>query len=79
MTRCVVVLLALTILAAAVAVQEPVRPGQVGPSLRQQAEAALRSISLVGDWTGRYHEDQPDRLPGEEPGDFSGLPINGTG
>ncbi len=37
---------------------------------------ALAQISLVGDWTGRYHEDQPDRVPGEEPGDFSGLPIN---
>jgi glyoxylase-like metal-dependent hydrolase (beta-lactamase superfamily II) len=33
-------------------------------------------ISFVGDWSGRYHEDQPDRVPGEEPGDFSGLPIN---
>jgi glyoxylase-like metal-dependent hydrolase (beta-lactamase superfamily II) len=37
---------------------------------------ALAQISFVGEWTGRYHEDQPDRVPGEEPGDFSGLPIN---
>ena len=33
-------------------------------------------ISFVGEWSGRYHEEQPDRVPGEEPGDFSGLPIN---
>jgi glyoxylase-like metal-dependent hydrolase (beta-lactamase superfamily II) len=64
------------VISVGVVAQDPVRPGQVGPSLRQQAEAALSSISLVGDWTGRYHEDQPDRVPGEEPGDFSGLPIN---
>ena len=37
---------------------------------------ALAQVSFVGDWNGRYHEDQPDRVPGEEPGDFSGLPIN---
>jgi glyoxylase-like metal-dependent hydrolase (beta-lactamase superfamily II) len=40
------------------------------------AAPAFAQLSLVGDWTGRYHEDQPDRVPGEEPGDFSGLPIN---
>ena len=37
---------------------------------------AFAQISFVGDWSGRYHEDQPDRVPGEEPGDFSGVPIN---
>jgi len=37
---------------------------------------AFAQVSFVGDWSGRYHEDQPDRVPGEEPGDFSGLPIN---
>jgi glyoxylase-like metal-dependent hydrolase (beta-lactamase superfamily II) len=37
---------------------------------------ALAQISFVGGWSGRYHEDQPDRVPGEEPGDFSGVPIN---
>ena len=33
-------------------------------------------VNFVGEWSGRYHEDFPDRVPGEEPGDFSGLPIN---
>src|SRR5687768_1526355 len=37
---------------------------------------AFAQVSFVGEWNGRYHEDQPDRVPGEEPGDFSGLPIN---
>jgi len=40
------------------------------------ASPAFAQVSFAGDWSGRYHEDQPDRVPGEEPGDFSGLPIN---
>jgi glyoxylase-like metal-dependent hydrolase (beta-lactamase superfamily II) len=40
------------------------------------AVPASAQISFVGDWSGRYHEDQPDRVPGEEPGDFSGIPLN---
>ena len=37
---------------------------------------AFAQVSFAGEWSGRYHEDQPDRVPGEEPGDFSGVPIN---
>src|SRR5215216_697994 len=40
------------------------------------ASPAFAQVSFVGDWSGVVHEDQPDRVPGEEPGDFSGLPIN---
>jgi cyclase len=40
------------------------------------AAPALAQINFVGEWAGRYHEDQPDRVPGEEPGDFSGVPLN---
>ena len=40
------------------------------------ATPAFAQVSFVGDWSGRYHEDQPDRVPGEEPGDFSGIPLN---
>ena len=40
------------------------------------ASPAFAQVSFVGDWAGRYHEDQPDRVPGEEPGDFSGIPLN---
>lgn len=38
--------------------------------------ASYAQVNFVGEWSGRYHEDFPDRVPGEEPGDFSGLPIN---
>jgi glyoxylase-like metal-dependent hydrolase (beta-lactamase superfamily II) len=40
------------------------------------AAPSAAQVSFVGDWSGRYHEDQPDRVPGEEPGDFSGIPLN---
>jgi hypothetical protein len=37
---------------------------------------AFAQVSLVGEWSPRYHEDQPDRIPGPELGDYTGLPIN---
>ena len=37
---------------------------------------ALAQISLEGEWSGRYFEDQMDRVPGGDWGDFTGLPIN---
>jgi cyclase len=40
------------------------------------ATPAAAQVSFVGDFTGRYHEDQPDRVPGEEPGNISGIPVN---
>ena len=46
------------------------------PSAAQLAAAAASPMSLVGDWNGRYHEDQPDRVPGQEPNDYTGLPLN---
>ena len=36
---------------------------------------ALAQGSLAGEWSPRYHEDQPDRIPGPELGDYTGLPI----
>jgi hypothetical protein len=33
-------------------------------------------VDLSGDWTPRFHEDQPERIPGPEIGDYLGLPIN---
>jgi glyoxylase-like metal-dependent hydrolase (beta-lactamase superfamily II) len=44
--------------------------------LLASAAPSFAQVSFVGDWSGRYHEDQPDRVPGEEPGDFSGIPLN---
>jgi len=37
---------------------------------------ASAQISLEGEWTGRYQEDQMDRVPGGDWGDYTGLPIN---
>jgi hypothetical protein len=39
------------------------------------AAPALAQVSLVGEWSPRYHEDQPDRIPGPELGDYTGLPL----
>jgi cyclase len=45
-------------------------------SMALVAVPAHAQVNFVGEWAGRYHEDQPDRVPGEEPGDFSGVPLN---
>ena len=37
---------------------------------------AFGQIDFSGTWTPLYHEDQPERIPGPELGDFLGLPIN---
>jgi hypothetical protein len=39
------------------------------------ATPARAQVSLVGEWSPRYHEDQPDRIPGPELGDYTGLPL----
>jgi hypothetical protein len=33
-------------------------------------------IDFTGEWAPIYHEDRPERLPGPELGDYTGLPIN---
>ena len=40
------------------------------------AASAFAQISLEGEWVGRYHEDQADRVPGDVQGDFTGIPMN---
>jgi cyclase len=37
---------------------------------------ARAQVSLEGEWAGRYHEDQGDRVPGDVQGDFAGVPLN---
>lgn len=37
---------------------------------------ALAQIDFSGIWTPLYQEDQPERIPGPELGDYLGLPIN---
>jgi hypothetical protein len=36
----------------------------------------LAQIDISGEWAGRYHEDQGDRVPGDVQGDFTGVPLN---
>jgi len=38
--------------------------------------SALAQLNLSGEWTGRYHEDTDDRVPGDVQGDFTGVPLN---
>ena len=33
-------------------------------------------LDPTGEWAPRFHEDQPERIPGPEIGDYLGLPIN---
>ncbi len=36
---------------------------------------AIAQVDLAGEWAPRFHEDQPERIPGPEIGDYLGLPI----
>ena len=37
---------------------------------------ALAQVDFVGEWAPRFHEDQPERIPGPALGDYLGIPIN---
>lgn len=57
------------------------RPGRTLPSSLLLLAAlggvpAFAQLDLSGTWTPRFHEDQPERIPGPEIGDYLGLPIN---
>jgi len=45
-------------------------------SMALLATPALAQRDLSGPWVTQYHEDQPERIPGPELGDYLGLPIN---
>ena len=38
--------------------------------------SALAQVDFSGNWAPLFHEDQPERLPGPELGDYSGIPVN---
>ena len=40
------------------------------------ATPAFSQADFTGVWGARYQEDQPERIPGPEIGDYTGLPIN---
>ncbi|HJZ70486.1 MAG TPA: hypothetical protein VKE51_02035 [Vicinamibacterales bacterium] len=33
-------------------------------------------VDFTGEWAPRFHEDEPERVPGPELGDYLGIPIN---
>src|ERR1043165_4270131 len=37
---------------------------------------AFAQVDFSGEWAPRFYEDQPERVPGPELGDYLGLPIN---
>ena len=37
---------------------------------------AFAQLDPSGEWAPRFHEDQPERIPGPDIGDYLGLPIN---
>src|SRR3974390_1224439 len=37
---------------------------------------AFAQVDFSGEWAPRFFEDQPERVPGPELGDYLGLPIN---
>jgi hypothetical protein len=43
------------------------------------AVPALAEIDLSGEWGPRYHEDQPERIPGPDMVEYHGIPINEAG
>jgi hypothetical protein len=38
--------------------------------------AAAQNVDFSGGWMPLYHEDGPERLPGPELGDYTGIPVN---
>jgi hypothetical protein len=38
--------------------------------------SAFAQVDFSGEWAPRFYEDQPERVPGPELGDYLGLPIN---
>src|SRR5450755_310514 len=40
------------------------------------AATAFAQVDFSGEWAPRFHEDQPERVPGPELGDYLGLPMN---
>lgn len=40
------------------------------------ATSAFAQFDLSGEWSPRYHEDQPERIPGPDLVEYHGIPIN---
>jgi len=51
----------------------------IGATWLAMAWPALAQIDLSGQWAPRYHEDQPERIPGPDMVEYHGIPINEAG
>ena len=40
---------------------------------------AFAQMDFTGEWVPLFHEDNPERLPGPELGDYMGIPLNNAG
>src|SRR3954471_5570177 len=47
----------------------------VVPVIAQGPPPPTIGTDLSGEWAPRFHEDQPERIPGPDIGDYAGLPI----
>src|SRR3989442_5393679 len=45
-------------------------------AVSMSAAPARAEVDFSGEWAPRFHEDQPERVPGPELGDYLGIPIN---
>ena len=52
------------------------RAGSLAAFAMLLAGGALAQIDLSGNWGAMFTEDQPERIPGPELGDYLGLPVN---
>jgi hypothetical protein len=43
------------------------------------AVPVFAQVDFSGEWAPRFYEDQPERVPGPDLGDYLGLPINAAG
>jgi hypothetical protein len=48
----------------------------VGMALAWHGSVAAQEVDFSGEWQSIYHEDSPERIPGPDLGDYSGIPIN---
>ena len=51
----------------------------LGLAVALAAGPVQAQVDFSGNWLPLFHEDQPERLPGPELGDYSGIPLNDAG
>jgi len=57
---------------------QSVQSGSLVEVANDAMRAATAGVDFTGEWAPRFHEDQPERVPGPELGDYLGIPINAS-